>query len=224
MFQKRTGKKGQFFLISAVIIIMALFTIVAKYNTIREQIALEDFKELSEGYNSESPKVINSALFTGENPQTDLQSFTTDYNNYARQQEPTFGILYAYRDEHDVVHIVNTLTNAVLNIEFNDPETGRKVQFSLPCDVGPNCEAPGSITVNVGGIPYSTTLHSSESAYSGQFSNVKTLEGIDSLTITYPDGSLEEISLANFRAKQTVDESLPDGSLIRRAFTTELTP
>ena len=191
---KRWNKKGQLFLLIAIVIILITFPIIAEYNTIRVGVALEDFNELSQGYTTESPKVINAALFSGKDPVLSLNEFTNRYLDYARQKEPTFGILYAYRDEAGKIHIVNTLNNAVLTLEFTSG-LGQQVQLSLPCDTGPNCEAPGSITVNIGGVPYTTTVTTPESSYGGQFSNVKTLDDIKNLVVTYPGGFQESIPL-----------------------------
>src|SRR3989338_6373053 len=125
MFVRSMNKRGQFFLIFAAVMIMVLFTIVAQYNSIRIQVALEDFDELSDQYSEEQPKVINAAIYEGENPADEVLSFTEDYLQYARQREPTFGVLYTYRDDRGTVHLVNTLNDAVLNVEFTDPATGR---------------------------------------------------------------------------------------------------
>ena len=194
---KRWNKKGQLFLLIAIVIILITFPIIAEYNTIRVGVALEDFNELSQGYTTESPKVINAALFSGKNPVSSLNEFTNRYLDYARQKEPNYGILYTYRDEAGKIHIVNTLNNAVLTLEFTDPTLGQQVQLSLPCDTGPNCEAPGSITINIGGIPYTTSVTTPESSYGGQFSNIKTLEGITNLVITYPGGVQDKIFLTS---------------------------
>ena len=57
-FNEGGGGVGQFFVIFAAILIMALFTIIAQYNTVKVQVALEDFDELSDQYKEEQPKVI----------------------------------------------------------------------------------------------------------------------------------------------------------------------
>ncbi|MFA4887719.1 MAG: hypothetical protein WC595_05885, partial [Candidatus Nanoarchaeia archaeon] len=173
----------------------------------------------SDQYKEEQPKVINAAIYEGTDPAEDVLSFTEDYLQYARQREPTFGILYVYKDDQGNVHLVNTLNNAVLNIEFTDPVTGRDSEILLVCDQGPDCETTGTIRLNIAGWISSTTVRAPSASYGGDFSNVKTLEGITTLRIIYPDMSRENIDLSNFKTATRQMARDSDSGLVRVSVT-----
>src|SRR3989344_5450567 len=106
------AKKGQFFIVAAVIVIMVFFTVVAQYNTIKVQVALEDFDELNEQYASEQPIVINEALFGGDSPEAELARFTDRFMDYTSERQPEFGGFYAVvNPDGSTVTIRNFLAN-----------------------------------------------------------------------------------------------------------------
>lgn len=117
------NKRGQIYIFSAIIVCMVAFVLVAKSNTIREQVLLDNFKDISSNYLTESPKVINNALGTQTADLTpeqklkqieiQLSTFTGSFvNNYAKNQDPGVGLIYIYNDENGVV-IQNSLNNEV---------------------------------------------------------------------------------------------------------------
>ncbi len=53
------NKKGQIFIIAAIIFALAIYSVAIQYNTIKTYHGLEDYKELSDNYKKEYPKVPN---------------------------------------------------------------------------------------------------------------------------------------------------------------------
>jgi len=174
---KGWGKKGQFFIIAAVIMILVIFTVTRKYNTIKQQVTLEDFNELSEGHRSESPIVINSALFRGGDPVTDLANFSEQYVGFARTLEPSYGVFYAYVDSQDRIHIKNHLNDRVIVVE-GKTVTGSAIDIRLYALGAP---APGLVTLNIGGTRLGTTVRGQLSDY-GVFSQAS-LSGVRELEL-----------------------------------------
>ncbi len=130
-FDFSSNKKGQIFLIAAVIFVIALYSIIIPYNTIRTYSSLQDFKEIKDNYQNEFPKVINWARYNGIDPSSYLDQFTKDFLDEAKKQDPNFGLFYIFKDSEGNVHIVNSLNNKILNIEYSDPETGEKTSIKL---------------------------------------------------------------------------------------------
>lgn len=138
------NKRGQIYLVAAIIVCMIAFVLVAKSNYIREQVLLQNFKDISSNYLTESPKVVNGVL---ENQESDLSSedkltkikeelsgFTKDFvDNYAKNQDPNVGLIYIYNDENGVI-IQNSLngekvsfvgsSNDNILLSYDEPLTG----------------------------------------------------------------------------------------------------
>ena len=111
-----SGKKGQVFLLAAIIIGITLISVSIKYNTVVEYPLVTDYKEISDNYLTEAPKIINYARYNNFEEKDQLESFTKAYREQAIKKDPNFGIFYAFRDELGKVHLVNTLNNRVLTI------------------------------------------------------------------------------------------------------------
>ena len=75
------NKRGQFFIFVAIIVALLVFTLITKSNTIREEVTLQNFEQLSQNYLTESPKVINYAIYSVESPEVSLSSFTEEFVN-----------------------------------------------------------------------------------------------------------------------------------------------
>src|SRR3989344_6584619 len=118
------GKRGQVFLLAAIVIGLAIVSVTIIYNKIKEYPLITDYKELSENYLTEAPKIINYARYNDEVEADRLNAFTNIYTDAAKQRDPNFGVFYTFRDESGVVHILNTLNNRVLNIKIIDTSSG----------------------------------------------------------------------------------------------------
>ncbi len=138
------NKRGQIFIIAAIILIIALFSVVIHYNTVRTYPGLEDFDRISENYQEEYPKVYNYALYNGSDVTEAIDAFNQEFLDQTRQQDPNFGAFYIFKDESGNIHIVNLLNEKVLNIEFEN-DAGESISLAL---LSSDYEINGEICVN----------------------------------------------------------------------------
>jgi hypothetical protein len=96
------NKRGQFYLIIAIIIAIAAFAVTATPNQIKEAILFEEFEDLTNNYVTESEYVINNALFREGNVEQILDEFTLEYLKYAKQRSPNLQLLYVYSNGTEV--------------------------------------------------------------------------------------------------------------------------
>ncbi len=170
--KKREGmnKRGQVFLLAAIIFILALYSITITYNSAKTYPALEDFKEQTGNYQNEFPKVINYAIYNGSNVTKQLDEFTTLFLSEARKKDPNFGVFYVYKDSLGNIHLVNTLNNKVLNIKIVDPSlTARDVSLTLYSNNGNALSSGGQICVE--GLGSCVTASTQTSNFGSGFSN-----------------------------------------------------
>tara|TARA_Y100000310_G_C20659472_1_gene803874 strand:+ start:149 stop:769 length:621 start_codon:yes stop_codon:yes gene_type:complete len=97
--QKR-GKKGQIYILAAIIIGFLLFTIISPINLVHQKITDDDFEELSKNYRIESAKLLNEILNEEERTPQQLEAyflnFTLLFTSYSKTKNPDFGIIYAF--------------------------------------------------------------------------------------------------------------------------------
>ena len=139
------NKRGQIFLIAAIIFAMGIYSVAINYNTIKTYAGLEDYKELSENYQTEYPKVINFAIYNGTNPEEAAENFTQAYLAQVKGKDPNFGVFYLFKDNQGNLHIVNMLNNKVISLTFTDPQTGKNVNLNL---VDVNQKTAGQLCIN----------------------------------------------------------------------------
>jgi len=93
-------KKGQVYLLAAIIIGLLLFTLVTPSNLVHQQVIDDDFEALSQNYQVESAKFLNEVL----NQQgvdrsvinTSFLNFTIAFTSYSKTKNPNFGLIYAF--------------------------------------------------------------------------------------------------------------------------------
>ncbi len=124
------NKRGQVFLIAAFIFAIAIYSVVIEYNTIKTYPGLEDYKDLSDNYQTEYPKVINFAIYNETNPTEAADKFTDIFLDRAHSIDPNFGVFYMFKDAEGNLHIVNTLNEKALKLEFTDVG-GEEVELTL---------------------------------------------------------------------------------------------
>jgi len=110
------NKRGQAYILAAIIVCLVAFLLVSKPNVIRERVSLENFESISNNYLIESPKVVNDVLEErGIEDISEVGNKLEDFNqkfleDYARNQDPNFGLIYIYTDKNGMV-IQNYLKN-----------------------------------------------------------------------------------------------------------------
>jgi len=95
-------KRGQFYIILAVILALGIFGVVSESNKAEQPVFTQDFSELSQNYLRESPKVVNYAIYQKEDVNSTLSGFTEDFLQQARKTNPGLSILYIYSNGSEV--------------------------------------------------------------------------------------------------------------------------
>ena len=107
-------KKGQFYILAAIILSVYAMTLALPKN---REIPQSSFSVLYENYLFEAPKVVNSALYNETGSAARLANFTDAYIQMAESFEPNFGIMYAYA--HDGVISIRSRLKDNVNITLN---------------------------------------------------------------------------------------------------------
>lgn len=114
-------KRGQFYLIMAIIFSLAIFIITSKNNKIQETVLFEDFSRVSQNYVSEAPKTVNYAFYSDKEVNPTIKSFTEDFLSFARKTNPTISLLYVYSNGSNVA-VVSYLDETTI-VGFNSSKT-----------------------------------------------------------------------------------------------------
>ncbi len=205
------NKRGQFFIIVAVIIILLLYTLTINYNYIRESVSLQDYAELRNNYNAESPKVLNNAIFLttdptkckGASPDPNcpiqaVQDFAKNYQQYANQKDPSFGLVSVIRDPVSGDLIIQNLLAGGKYIKIRTKDykgDSVKLLWSSTATSG------GTITLNgIGSLSTSTPV----SAFSESLTSATVKSGAVDFKIVLDDGSEIPINTRNDNLAQTI--------------------
>jgi len=166
------NKRGQVFLIAAVILALALFSVSVVYNSISVSPPLVEYRRLSENYLIEYPKVVNFARFYDADEASAISGFNNVFLGFARQKEPNFGVFYTFKDSRGNVNIVNTLNKKVLHIEVVDPRSSEDLSFVI----FPEGIEQRDNHVCIEGVCNSVSVDISD--YGGRYSNEQQLSDI----------------------------------------------
>ena len=110
------SKKSQFYIVTALILLAVTFSIYPSF--LRPTKPVTVFDELSANFEVESPKVVNNALYRGNEPGAVLRNFTTEFLAYAKTRDPDFRLLYVFAHNSSIeignylVFQVNASTNS----------------------------------------------------------------------------------------------------------------
>ena len=92
------NKRGQVYILAALILIGVLFTLSLQPNKIVQSNLNQDFNALSENYVEESNRLINS-LYNTENKGalvSYFENFTVIFTSYSKSQNPSMGLFYVF--------------------------------------------------------------------------------------------------------------------------------
>ena len=106
------NKRGQFYIITVVVLSLALITVVTKVNTIKEPILFEDFSSLTKNYLKESKSVINHAILNKRDISQDLNLYTQQFLTEARKKNPNTGLVFIFSDGQ-TTEITNYLDSGI---------------------------------------------------------------------------------------------------------------
>ena len=116
-------KRGQIYLLAALIIGFILFLLAAQTNIIKKITIEDDFEELSKNYERESANFVNSLL---SNPTANIEKefakFTVLFTSSAKTKNPEFGLVYAFLHQGNV-YIGNYLDTKINLLTILPPKT-----------------------------------------------------------------------------------------------------
>lgn len=107
----RRSRKGQFYILIALLLISYAFQLARQDVPIRKQ--QDAFRLLYEGYADEGARVVNNAVYEEANVTERFRLFTNDYVAFAKSSEPGFGLAYLleYKDSLTIGNRLGTGLN-----------------------------------------------------------------------------------------------------------------
>jgi hypothetical protein len=168
------NRRGQFFLVAAIIIIGIVIVLASSVNSVRVGNDQESFYDLSEEIGFETKQVLDYGVFDVNAETVDilLLDFLQDYANYIAGEETLFvygdsngvqGLIFMNGDVGNVGLITGTAGNPSV-IEINDI-TGQKANVIHNLDL---------VSVEINGIVYDFKLKKGENFF---FVIIKTEDG-----------------------------------------------
>ena len=143
MIKALQGKKGQFYILIALLLIAYAFTLTRQEVPVRKP--KDAFQLLHEGYISEGKAVINNAVYEEANVTARFASFTDDYLAFAKSADPAFRLVYLLRYKDQLV-VGNRLdSNINVTIGSADYVVGSGTEQTT---------AASNATITVAGINY----------------------------------------------------------------------
>jgi hypothetical protein len=130
------NKRGQFYIVIALILSMTIYGVTYRVNTIEEPKVWEDFNKVSENYITQTAIVINGALKNKNNVSKNLNNFSASFLGYAQERNPNLGLLYIYSNGEDLT---------VRNYLDETGAVGNQTVF------GTNQELVQDVTIRIGG-------------------------------------------------------------------------
>jgi len=137
------NKKGQFYIFIAIVLIAYAFNIARPLPLAKER--PDVFKELYENFITESPVVLNNALYQGINISSGFTSFADSYADYAITRQPNFRFVYLLKDEGALV--VGNKLGLSLNVSVANTSYLMSDDSTLTIN-------PEDLTLSVAGISY----------------------------------------------------------------------
>ena len=105
-------KRGQVYLLVAIILGFVLFVLYSKTNIVRKTVVEDDFEELSKNYEIESSKFVNTLLKVEKEVGNAFKNFTVLFTSYSKTKNPDFGLIYAF-DYQDKLYVGNYLNQSI---------------------------------------------------------------------------------------------------------------
>ncbi len=89
-------KRGQLYIIAALIIGFIIFIIITPVNVTKQTELGDNFEEIGKNFEVESAKFLNSLIGANLNVEKAFLNFTVLFTSYAKTKNPDFGLLYLF--------------------------------------------------------------------------------------------------------------------------------
>jgi len=184
------NKRGQIYILAAILVGFTLVTLTSKVNYAILTDVEDNFKELSENYDVESSKFINSLLEDkNENVLSEITGFTQTFEHFAKNQNPDFGLIFLFPYKGSL-YVENFLNRSIL-------VDGQKV---LPCSGQFNINIPVKDQFS-SDIPVHSQLSDSQSidciGVANSISSVRIIVGEVLYNFEVNENTMELIILSN---------------------------
>ena len=195
------NKKGQFFLMFALVMIFFIALITYQYNEVWSAVEIENFDELNDNYAHEKNVVVNSQIAQGASPETiadELEEFGEDFSTYSREVDPNYGFYQVYYDPNtQMLYIQNFLSNGRMITLSGSSLTGEEVvELTIPSTT---TTVTGHIYLNGFGdsmaIPVSTELVDFDDEYNQMQFDVTQMGPNDLVCVTMQNIASSEVCL-----------------------------
>lgn len=166
------GRRGQFYIIGAVIIIMIIAGFVTASNRSTSKPASTRFYDLSKDYESETSKVIDFGVYSKYSPEEDIAAKTKDisekFAKYALEKDPNIRLAYVYGDDKKISTGTMKVTSG--DIKLCTSSSGGCSQLSVTNSEGITEQSSqrtsiNTVKVNVTGSEYSFDLKPGQNFY-----------------------------------------------------------
>ena len=107
------NKKGQIYILAALILSIIIFTLSQTINKFKQEKLEGDFEKLSNNYEKEASKLINSLINTEGDILDPFSRFTLLFTSYSKSQNPDFGLIYSL-DYNGRIQIGNFLNKQII--------------------------------------------------------------------------------------------------------------
>jgi hypothetical protein len=121
-------KRAQFFIITSLIVTIIIAGLTSIVNYAVTQPEPIKFYDLSEHYEAEATKVIDSGVYYGKSEaeiKEGIENFTKDYLEYAQERDPNLELIYIYGNAENVT-IANYRKGSAIGVH-----TGEEANISI---------------------------------------------------------------------------------------------
>jgi len=145
-------KRGQIYLLAALIIGFILFTLVAQSNSVKKTLIEDDFEDLSKNYERESAYFVNGLLESNAADfAKEFLKFTVLFTSFSKTKNPEFGLIYAFLYEKKL-YVGNYLDTPITLKNYPPPNN-----VLVGCyDLVETSVSLGGLKVNTGSVTVST--------------------------------------------------------------------
>lgn len=161
------NKKGQFYLIAAIIIIVVLVGYVTVSNSIITRPQENKVYELSKELNLEGEQVINHGVFQQKDLTQLLESFTTDYGKYISEDSNVYFTYLDNKRENIIIVAYEKVNTGGVSLDLGG---GTLIQINtqtrdIPFRQIVNIKEDQAFNVSIGGNFYNFKLNEGENFF-----------------------------------------------------------
>ncbi|PIN78099.1 hypothetical protein COV15_00360 [Candidatus Woesearchaeota archaeon CG10_big_fil_rev_8_21_14_0_10_34_12] len=161
------NKKGQFYILAAVIIIGIILGLGVAVNTAKINSKPEKFYDMSGEFGKEAYKVIDYSIANQEDIDNKIENFTETYIPYLKQSEPDTDITFIFGDYNEVQVVkysdIKGKIKIVSSVNEDEREDAIGIDTSMPISEKETVKpVDKKVKINVAGTDYDFDLNDGE--------------------------------------------------------------